>query len=297
MKAIAKVLLATDFSQASQHALEHAALIAARHDAELHVVHARVVGDDDPQDFPPLEAYQAALDALARANLEQLSIPFEVPVHTHTERGISAAQAILRAAEGYEADLIVMGSHGRGWLPHVLLGSVTQRVVRASTRPVLVVGRAPEHRPRGERYSRVLVPVDFSEPSLHAFEQAAVVARQHGSELVAIYVVEPPREPLFYVSSPAPPLDPLEHTDRARRALQARLDSVAGVTTSARIASGRPEDAITSVATEVGADLLVIASSGRRGFDKLVLGSVTERVLRRCPCPALVVRGDEHLSL
>lgn len=145
-----RILLPTDFSKHSANALRYAAALAEKFRAELHLLH--VVQDLAvflPETFnatapavPTVEqltaAVREALDRVVRENgLEGFTICREV-------REGAPFQEILRVAREKEIDLIIMGTHGRSGLAHVLLGSVAERVVRKSPCPVLTV-RHPEH--------------------------------------------------------------------------------------------------------------------------------------------------------
>ncbi len=145
-----RILVPTDFSEHSHNALRYAAAFADKFGAEIYLLHvfqdlavfqpdAVTVG---PPAAPPLEqmtaAARAALDqAVSQLHLERLT------VHPEVREG-SPFDEIVRLAQEKDVDLIVMGTHGRGWLAHVLLGSVTEKVVRKSPCPVLTV-RHPEH--------------------------------------------------------------------------------------------------------------------------------------------------------
>lgn len=145
-----RILVPTDFSKHSENALAYAAAFAEKFDAELFLLH--VVQDlalfvpealtAAPPVTPPVEqltaAVREALDRLIDSNhLRRFT------VHTEVREG-SPFYEIVRFAKEQEIDLIIMGTHGRAGLVHVLLGSVAEKVVRKSPCPVLTV-RHPEH--------------------------------------------------------------------------------------------------------------------------------------------------------
>ena len=150
MPTIKKVLFATDFSEASDAALEYATAMAGAFHATLHVLH---VLEDLAAHAWTTEVYVAALPGVheemerqARERLDQIFDPDErarLQVQTALRVG-SPFVEIVRYARDEKMDLIVMGTHGRGAIAHMLLGSVAERVVRKAPCPVLTV-RQPEH--------------------------------------------------------------------------------------------------------------------------------------------------------
>jgi universal stress protein A len=148
MKPIQRILCPVDFSDTSNHAVQYAADLAGPLGAEMHLVHvyqlpmytmpdgALLAGPETAQRV--MDTSQEALTKLADG------APEGVPVHTHLTEGLAHTE-VERLAKEIGADLIVMGTHGRTGLGHLLLGSVAERVVRTSSVPVLTV-RHPEAR-------------------------------------------------------------------------------------------------------------------------------------------------------
>ena len=150
MAEIKRILYATDFSELSAHALHYAAYLARKCDAQLHCLH---VVDDSYQYWlsmevttipagPPVDELLAA----ARKQLDKFlagNVPEGVAVKTKVLSGRPFVE-IIRFARAQEMDLIVLGTHGRGGLRHVLMGSVAEKVSRKSPCPVMTV-RDPEH--------------------------------------------------------------------------------------------------------------------------------------------------------
>lgn len=140
---------------------------------------------------------------------------------------------------------------------------------------------------------RILCPVDFSEYSRHAFDYAAAVARWYGSTITMLYVQ--PIVPLAAVAPGAPAFPPYVMTVAERAALidgMRRLaEGEAGreVSVEFQIAEGSVGIEILSMADRLPTDLIVMGTHGRSGFDRLVLGSIAEKILRKAPCPVLVV--------
>ncbi len=140
---------------------------------------------------------------------------------------------------------------------------------------------------------RILCPIDFSDFSTHAFDYAVSLARHYGAELYAQHVVQP------IVSAYAQATVPNEvrtFVGDMRGKAAARLEQFVasrrfeGKTPRVVITDGGPSDAILSLAKSSAIDLIVMGTHGRRGFDRLMLGSVTEAVLHKAECPVLVIR-------
>jgi nucleotide-binding universal stress UspA family protein len=151
MMTLKKILVATDFGEPSDAALTYGKELAGRFDATLHVLHVAenvyitTFGAETYAAMAP--DLQAEIEGGARAHLEELLIdsdhsgPRTTPVVLTSS---SPAYAIIDYAAEHGIDLIVMGTHGRGALAHMLMGSVAEKVVRLAPCPVLTV-RHPEH--------------------------------------------------------------------------------------------------------------------------------------------------------
>jgi nucleotide-binding universal stress UspA family protein len=209
----------------------------------------------------------------------------------HLVRGIAPGETIIEVAENINADLIIMGTHGRRGLSHLLLGSVAERVVRTARADVLTVRAETDEEPR--TISRILVPHDFSDASMAAVRRAADWAKALGAELTLVHVVEPVVYPEFYA------IDVISDDlmgrlgSRSERALSEVAEQQLGdLRTTVRIEVGRAADTIVSMADPEDFDLVVMATRGLSGLEHLLLGSVTESVLRRCRVPMLTVPGS-----
>jgi nucleotide-binding universal stress UspA family protein len=145
-----RILVPTDFSKFSEVALKYGAALAEKFDSELHLLH--VVQDlalfipeamaAVPPVAPPVEQFAAAArEALARV-VREMGLG-ELRVQQHVREGTPFYE-IIQLAREQAMDLIVMGTHGHSGLVHVLLGSVSEKVVRKAPCPVLTV-RHPEH--------------------------------------------------------------------------------------------------------------------------------------------------------
>lgn len=140
-------------------------------------------------------------------------------------------------------------------------------------------------------FRQVLYPTDLSEASRPALAYAAAVARRYGATLTVLHAA-PPFEPLLAPPGEAGSTSPLalptidELIDAVRSFVG---DALAGIAASIRVEAGDPSPVIVDQAVATGADLIVMGTHGRSGFDRLLAGSVTEKVLSRAPCPVLTI--------
>lgn len=153
-------------------------------------------------------------------------------------------------------------------------------------------------------FQRILVPTDFSTCSQAASDAALMLATKFGSSIELLHVDEPPAWqgfviPELVVSMPNEATSSLHEfvQTRANRALDHLVEKLqrAGITqVRHRIETGEPGAVIVRVAAEAKCDLIVIGTHGRKGFERLVMGSVAERVVREATCPVLTVRANDE---
>jgi len=298
MRTITRVLCPMDFSEASDHALDHAIVLAGWFDASLVALHAYnpillpVTGlaTVEPGAALPDDAELARLGDEMRGRLRRALVE---GIDTDVVVQIGPPTAlIVEIAEKERADLIVMGTHGASGFERFVLGSVTEKVLRKAVCPVLTVP------PRAEAtstlpFKRLLCPVDFSEPSLAALRFALSLAQESEARLTILHVVEWPvdDEPLV-----TPPFDVPEYR-RAREAdVRDRLERLVPEEArdwcqpSLRIGHGKPYRAILGVAAEDAADLVVMGVHGRNPLDLVLFGSTTNHIVRQATCPVLTLR-------
>lgn len=293
---IRSLLVATDFSPGADRALAWAVHLAARYEAEVHVLHVshHEAAVRSPSRLDAGE--EASPESVAETPMRRVLQRYReagVPLHTHIEQGTAVAPRIARAAHAQHADLVVVGTHGRRGVRRLMLGSVAEEVVRTADRPVLVV--PPEaHAPEPE-LGRVLMPIDFSGFSLGALPWARGLSEAFEARLELYHVIESYSLAEVYgleailVSGAHPSMKALAH-EMAER-IQQEL-TAAHIDAAVHLDEGHAAASITQFARTYGADMIVMASHGRTGFQRFLLGSVTTRVLRTAPCPMLIVRAD-----
>jgi nucleotide-binding universal stress UspA family protein len=297
MREIHRILCPVDLSDVSRHATSHAVLLAGWYQATiaaLHVVNPIVI---PATDFALVRTGPAP--TLTDEDMENVRAQVEacfkslpaVPVDVLVASGRPVTQ-ILEHAGSLPADLIVMGTHGASGFEHLVLGSVTEKVLRQAPCPVLTV--PPRARTTSQLpFKRLLCPMDFSDASLAALDFAFSLARQGDADITLLHVFEWPAqgEPLVYRSFSVPEyLQDLERETRAR--FHALIpDSVRDAChPHVRFAHGKPYREILRAATDQSPDLIVMGVQGRNPLDRMLFGSTTNQVVRRATCPVLTVR-------
>jgi nucleotide-binding universal stress UspA family protein len=202
------------------------------------------------------------------------------------------AQAIQDAARRHRADLIVMSTHGRTGPGRLVYGSVADAVLRHAEVPVLMVPPGAERPWPADRPLRILVPLDGSELAADALTAAQSLADAFGADLVLLRAIEPRYYPLYGEGYASIPID-----DEVLQAEALRyLEQVAAPlrdgarTVQVRVTAGRATSQIVRVAREEGIDLIAMATHGRGGLARLVLGSVAAEALHRADVPLLLTR-------
>lgn len=144
---------------------------------------------------------------------------------------------------------------------------------------------------------RIMVPLDFSEPSKNALRYAVSFAKHFGAELVLVYVIEPMvYPPDFSFGQVGIPNIEKELRERGQKELGRLIQAdVAGqVVARSVIRTGKPFLEIINLARKEDVDLIIIATHGHTGVEHIIFGSTAEKVVRKAPCPVLVVRSPEH---
>ena len=270
---IQTVLFPTDDSDAAEAARTVADAWTRRYGATLHVLRVEIVPPASDLRFDPTPTQGTGTSDVVEAR----------------RRFPTASSAITDYAREIEADLIVIGTHGRSGWNRLSLGSTTEAVLRQSPCPVVTVG--PDAAPQVA--GPVLAPLAFESSSDLALETAVALAAERGTHVVALHVIEPVETPVPYVWA----LPPVHETDieaRVAASLTRWAEGVAGdaAPVETEVRHGDAALQIADAAQEVGAGLVVQASHGRRGLSRWLLGSVAESVVRRASCPVLTLRAD-----
>ncbi len=294
MLEIRRILCPVDFSDASQHALDHAVMIAGWYRARITALYVR-----NPAFMiePPIlfAEFGTAVDALEHeeARLHEWLSPARaagIDCDVMVVDGSPAVRIVERAAL-VPADLIVIGTHGRGGFERLLLGSVTERVVRTAPCPVITVP-PPSVATSRLPFKRLLCGIDFSEPSMAALRYAMSIARESDAHLTLMHVLE------FPVGDDIPAERPFDMAQYrlaveadARRRLQELItdDLRTWCAPDIKLVRGKPYEQLLAAAHSESADLLVLGVHGRNALDQMLFGSTTNQLVRRATCPVLTL--------
>jgi nucleotide-binding universal stress UspA family protein len=262
------VVVGVDGSATSLTAVEAAAAAAVRRGAKLRVVHAEI--PVKPRYLVPDPAsgtlvHEAAAHACGVA-----------PGVAVTHAVVTGDAAYVLEVESRTADLIVVGSRGKGRVVGLLLGSTPVALAALSHCPVMTVSE--EHRPSADT-GPVVLGVDGSPDSDKAVEVAFAEAAQRRAELVAVHA---------WQSDGAAEADPESAAQRLARALAGRAAGCPDITVRHDLVRGKARDALLEASK--AAQLLVVGARGRGGVAGLLLGSVSQAVMTYARCPVVTVR-------
>jgi len=291
MTAIGPILAATDFSTQARHAADRAARLAHETHSALTVMHvlpgeplARLRAWLGPSSEPEAIVRDEAQRRL-RALATELAHTRRVAVDTEEATG-SALQEILRSADRLGARLLVLGAHGEGFLRRLVLGSTSERLLRRTDRPLLVVRQTPH-----EPYRRALVAVDFSPWSRDAVMLARRVA-PHARLLILTAFQLPFEDKLNVAGVDSATVE--SYRRRARTEAQERLFALAdeaGLSASQWepcVVEGEASLRIVENEQAHDCDLVVLGKHGQSAATDWLLGSVTSHAVAECVADVLV---------
>lgn len=295
---IRKILFPTDFSNASTVALGHAVMLADSFEAELTLLHVAVDESRMRQaHFPELEKAADELQELAEDQLAAITgaaRPRPLQVKRVVRRSHIPNQEIAGYCHAEDFDLIVMGTHGRTGVAHLIMGSIAESLMRLASCPVLTVR---EHMEKQEvtPYLNILVPVDFSAHAEKALKYGIALAKNFEASLRVLHVLDQPVQPPHQIDENMLTRLQPEIEPRAQQAMREMVGRLApkGLDCATAYAVGRAYSQIVHDAEQNDSDLIVLGTHGLSGLQQLFLGSTADRVVRHAPCPVLTVKVKE----
>jgi len=277
------ILSPTDFSEPATLALQYGKHLSDCFDARLVVLYA------DPFSPPPyftsgqledlaktIQHFKGTADAyLTRYVSEHIGSSSQVEMVVAENQPVPA---ILLAAEEKKVDMIVMGTHGRSGINRLMLGSVTEKVLHETDRPVLTVrekkGAADFPRVSIEQ---VLCPINYTEVALKALEHAVEMSKCFKAELLVLHVIEPHSTVI-------------KGEDELERLCAWIPDDIRSRCSLKEIVrQGNAAEQIIEVVSSARCDMIVLGGQHKHFHDTTVLGTTTLRVTRHAPCPVLTV--------
>ena len=279
-----KILVAVDSSASSRNALHQAFKLANEEKCWITVTSV-VPPYEGEIELVGVKDIRAALrkpceDALAE--VETIAKSERMLVKTVCEEG-EIHERIVDLADAENCDVIVMGRRGKRRIERSLIGPVTARVIGYTQRDVLVV---PSSTVIG--WKKIVLATDGSKYSALAANRAISFAKSYGGELKIVSVVDVPTE--FYAEAPQA-VDDLVKKAKGFVADVKKQADAEGVKAETFVGESEAFEAITNLAKEQKADMIVIGSHGRTGLRRLLMGSVAEKVIGYATCPVLVVKS------
>ena len=295
---IRQILCPIDFSESSRHALAHAVALAKWYDSRLTALHVMM---------PPLFAAPPVIVGYSptMGTVETDPVACEQMLHTWLKPAREAGLApvalvdrgrvharILETAAAMRAELIVMGTHGLSGFEQFVIGSIASRVLRKASCPVLTVPPAAVTNARLP-YKRILCPIDFSAPSLTAMRYAFSLAEEADATMTLLHVFEwaPVDDRVVGRFDVATYRRAVEEQTRGELDALVAKDAREWCTPVTRVVQGKPYVQILDIATEEGADLIVIGVHGRNPIDLALFGSTANHVVQRASSPVLTLRS------
>jgi nucleotide-binding universal stress UspA family protein len=266
-----KLLLASDRSEFSEGAIREAIKLAKTCSSKLYIISVAETPDIRAYNYP-LAAFEK-LEIVTRQHLESLKESAEkegIICEIIERRGTETYKYIVDEAAKNNVEMIIIGRRGRTGITRLMMGSVTAKVIGHSPCKVMVV-------PRFARISfeKILVPTDGSIFSDLASREAISIAKNVRSSLIVLSVATK---------------DENLPVAEASVGMVKEAAEKEGIKVEALTLIGNPHEVIVDTADKKKAGFIVIGSHGRSGIDRLLMGSVTERLIGHAGCPVLVVR-------
>jgi len=279
-----KILVAFDGSESSKNALRQAFRLA--NDEECWITVISVIPPyEGEMELVGVKDIRASLrkpcdDALAEA--EKIAKAEKALIKTVCEEG-EIYERVVSLADSENCGIIVLGRRGMSRLERALVGSVTARVIGHTQKDILVV---PGESTVG--WKNILLATDGSKYSKAASEKAIDFAKSYGGELFVISVVDVPSE--FYAEAPQVVDDMAKKAKEFVADVKKKAETF-NIKTSTFTGEGESYEVITGLAKKEKSDVIIMGSHGRTGLKRLLMGSVTEKVIGYSPCPVLVVKA------
>lgn len=285
---LSKIMVTTDFSAVSDHALDYAVALARRYDARIYLAH---VVTPDPFQFAEPQLAQATYEKVRQAAEQGITdilisgklrgVPHEVLM----EEG-NVWPSLEKAISQHEIDLVVTGTHGRGKVQKLLIGSVAEEIFRKADCAVLTVGPAVKNGGKKEvELNHILFATDYGPGAEKAAAYAFSLAQEHNATLTLLHVIE---------SAAAYTEESVAHQRELNVARMKKLmpeGSENWCKPEFRATFGAAAEEILIAARESKADLIVMGAKARNSLAGHAPLTVAYNVVTKATCPVLTVRG------
>jgi len=290
------IFCATDFSKLAEEVVAYGITLAQEFNAKLLVCHV--------VDFPTVSMYGEAVSGpiehqnrfmdYAKSEISRLIGDAPIDAQALVTLG-NTTEEISRLVTEFHADLVITATHGRSGLKRFFLGSVTERLMRTLPCPLLVLRGSEEGlgaTPQKFPFKRILIGCDFSSDSDLAFNNSLSMAQEFQSELHMVHVVEPTGyKDLFKMSAETGEKFKQDLYDMIKERLKTMVpeEALNWLTLHTHLLVGKPYAEIIRYAEINDIDLIALGIRGHGMVEDLLVGSTTDRVIRRAPCPVLSI--------
>lgn len=292
MSVFKHIFVGVDFSKPASRAF-HNAQFLTRNAGEITAIHACADFMPDPTLLPP-EQWNAVRMEAYNEGMEQLKQFLSMTEARNTQGYVlfgDASDQLIRVAQEKGGDLLMIGATGRGAVLRALLGSTAEDLTRKSPFPVWISRDAPH------TLQTIVAAVDGSEESLGIVQTALALAKDNDAKLMIVHAYpDLNSSPVFSMAEMHAQNHVQEsHLERAQKVLNdlriATQWDASGVDVEPFVVPGRASKALTTLAEDKGADLIVLSSHGHSALYRFALGTTTSRVIRTSPCDVLVLPG------
>lgn len=289
MKLLDHILLGQDFSEASSNTLDSAIILAKAFESKITPIY--VLPDDIVSEKAKILLKEAASLKL-KETIQKIESQ-NIATGEALLRDGSPIDAISRAAIEVHSNLLVLGAGDSSKKQNFKLGTTTERIIQKSEKPVFVI---KENTPL--KISQVLCPVDFSQASRRALTNSIIIAKKVKAHLTILSVCEITTTSWF-TTSEIKDLENKARLEKHKTKFEKFLKefSLTGLDWTPDIILGNPASEILKTISNKSIDLLVMGTAGRTGLGRLMLGSVTEKVIREVPCSFMTLKSEDALSL
>jgi len=289
MKLLEKILLAADFSNSTDNVVENAIGLAKTFQSKIALIH--VLPDDITNEKARLLLNDAAITQLELISdkIKEEGIETDNPILEYGNH----FDKIIKTADNINANVIVIGAGEKTENDAFQLGTTAEKIIRKSTKPVWIVkNNSPLD------IKNILCPVDFSTESKRALKNAIIMARRFNAELIILSVYE-----MIYSDSLKLRLDwdeeieyiKLEHEKEFNTFLEGF--NLLDLKWDREIVKGLPSTEILKAISLYNSDLLIMGTTGKSGLNRIVMGSVTEKVIREVPCSFITIKSEDIIDL
>lgn len=289
MELLQKIILAHDFSKSSENVVTTAIELARIFHSKVIPIH--VLPDDIVNEKVRLLLHETATTKLEKTaeRIKSEGIEAGNPILKFG----SPYESIVEAAEAVNANLILTGSGTSPKGERFQLGITTERIIQKSEKPVFVAKEG-----MSLNVQNMLCPVDFSETSKRALKNAITMARRFKAELIVLSVCELQSSTWFTSEKDRAEENKIrcaQHKARFEKFLEGF--NLSDLNWTKAIRKGNPAEEILSTVSEEMVDLLVMGTVGRTGLNRLIIGSVAEKVVRKAPCSFIVLKSEDVITL